>query len=79
MEVVICFAQAFAPNLVTRSEFSIIRSAFIDENRLPHEYDFMAHTLACLERDAAAVVGISWEMWLVVSWPWACAALAQFC
>jgi hypothetical protein len=32
----------------------------------PAPFDFVQHMLLCLERDAARLVGISVEMWLVV-------------
>lgn len=66
MECLECVLRAFWPDMISRSEFVLIRQSYMATYDVAPPFDFVALTRQCLELDASRLVGISLDMWLVV-------------
>lgn len=66
VEAIICVTYAFHPVMVGRQEFLFLRGSYIATHQVQGPLDFVTLARQGLELDAAGLVGLSIEMWLLV-------------
>ncbi|GJP41843.1 hypothetical protein CLOM_g1478 [Closterium sp. NIES-68] len=60
-----CFwQQLFDP--VTRSDYSTLRLAFVHNQALPRDFDFLSYVIGSLEKDYVHIVGVNWFLWVLL-------------
>ena len=69
-EAACCAAIQFAPNVVTRREWHLMRASFLDTHRVGahrgRAFDFAAYTSASVDGDFAAITGLGWTSWVLL-------------
>lgn len=65
-EALTCLVKAFWPNVVSRTDFLIIRKAWLEKYDLSNDYDFVGECVQHLDFDLARIVGASLIMWFVL-------------
>jgi len=66
LEALICFFKAFYTTFIKKSEFSIIRRAYITSRNLPKDYDFVQEVTLHLDYDLVRIIGASLSMWTIL-------------
>lgn len=69
-EAALCLALQFAPNVVTKREWHLMRASFLDTHRVGahrgRPFDFGAYTAASVDGDFASITGLGLPTWLIL-------------
>lgn len=67
-ELAACLFRQFLPLIITKEEFSLMRSSFLLTHhiRTSHEFSFMTYLRAAMEEEFSHVVGLGLPMWCFI-------------
>jgi len=69
-ESAICFGQALLPNLVSKFEFTTMRTAYVGSHNLPDMYDWVYDLMIHLDFDLGKIIGATLVTWTIFILEW---------